>query len=688
MTAEGAISEKKRAALARDLQEFLIEFSIAVHRFSMYPPGHPSLRPAVENVLSRLAEIFVTRKQVSIGVAQQQLVIEGVATDPRHPVLSDLARRLHEQQLGAISIALGAEPLELEGLIQLLARANDQEAEPVGLWPPARLPVWEHARVHPLGYDRLELKDEEGDAEAREMDRATQLWLGLAQSALATDEPMDPSATPDAREVAQVIEGHRRESAYDQVIVGYLLQLADELKTAKGGESEKVRRRLSTLVQELGDDTLARLVEMGGNSTQRGRFLLDANQSLAVDAVVKVLRAAADASSQTISSSLTRLLSKLAVHAEAGGDRMRAQADTALRENVEELISDWKLTDPNPDQYTAILDAMARSNPLFEVRAGGDGGLSGPERVVQMAIEVGGWGPTVESAIDTLLRRGQGVTLVQLVDGSPLGSEVGERVRSFLAQPEQLRQVLEGQNVDERTLHILVDRMGSGAVPALLDVLADSDSRAVRRRVFDQLVGMGPEVGQRAVERLSDGRWFVQRNMLVLLQRLETLPPNFDPARLLDHQDERVRREAIPLALRKGAGRERVVAAALADQDERTVRMALLALQKDLPETLVPVLVNRVIKSERTPEIRALAARTLSGSRSALALEVLIGLSTGGKSLLGKPRLAEKSPEVIAALQTLARGWAGDARAREILQLAARAKDADLRGAVATGGTA
>jgi hypothetical protein len=188
-------------------------------------------------------------------------------------------------------------------------------------------------------------------------------------------------------------------------------------------------------------------------------------------------------------------------------------------------------------------------------------------------------------------------------------------------------------------------------------------------------------VGQRAVERLGDGRWFVQRNMLALLQRLEELPAGFDPGKLLEHPDERVRRESLPLALRKGTGRERIIASVLGDKDERTVRMALLELQHDLPETIVPVLVGRVIKSDRSPEIRALGARTLGHSRSMLALEVLIGLATGTKTLLGKARLADKAPEVVAALQTLARSWGADARAQEVLGLAARSKDPDLRAA-------
>ena len=79
----GTIGETKHAVLSRELSEFLIELSIAVHRYAMYPPGHPSLRPAVENAVGRLGEIFMDRRTVSIGVANRQLVIEGVATDPR-----------------------------------------------------------------------------------------------------------------------------------------------------------------------------------------------------------------------------------------------------------------------------------------------------------------------------------------------------------------------------------------------------------------------------------------------------------------------------------------------------------------------------------------------------------------------------------------------------------------------------
>src|SRR5438477_388544 len=118
-------SPPQRAALSRDLADFLVELSIALHKHAMYPGDHPSLEPA----------------------------------------------------------AHGAPP--------------DAQA---------------------------------GGARAR----AAQLWVGLARAAMAgesTDEP-PPSTEPSV--IAKAIDAGspQKAGAYDQAIVGYLLQIADELKTA------------------------------------------------------------------------------------------------------------------------------------------------------------------------------------------------------------------------------------------------------------------------------------------------------------------------------------------------------------------------------------------------------------------------------------------------------------------------
>lgn len=680
---------QQATALSRDLSEFLLELSIGVHRYAMYPPQHPSLVPAAENIIGRLGEIFQDRRTLSIGVARNQLVIEGVATDSKHPVLSDLARRLHGHQLGALTFRKGVKVNEVEGLLKALSQETERDGEPLGLRPRDEIPSWSHAQLFPLGYDRLGLKEDE---EAGEMDtqRATQLWLGLARSAMTSEEPLEESEPPDPATVARSIRSHQREEAYDQVIVGYLLQLAEELKTGTTGEAESIRNRVSTLIRELDHDTLTRLVEMGGAGPQRREFLLDANQSLAVDSVVKILKAAAASSQQTISSSLTRLLGKLSAHAESGAERVRDQADTALRDNVEELIDEWELSDPNPEEYTLILDGMAKAAPLF---AGGEEDeeepLTGAHRLLQMAMEVGSWGPTVEKAVSDLMDEGEAPFIIDLLNSAPEGSRTGAALQAFLTSPGQLRRLLRGEDVDQPTLRVVVGRMGPSAIPVLLDGLTESEFRSVRRKVFDVLAEMGEDVAEGAMARLDEPRWYVVRNMLALIQRLPETPEGFSAADFMEHEDPRVRREAFPLALRVGKLRKRALATALADSDERLVRKALVELQEEIPETLVPVVVSRVIRSSHASDLRVLGVRALGGSKSALGLEALMEVASSGKTLLGRRRLASHSPEMVAAIQVLRESWSHDPRAREILDAARKSKEVEVQRAagVPGGGT-
>ena len=686
----GGDTRRKQATLARDLGELLIELSIGAHRYAMYPPGHPSLISVAETIIARLADCFEERRMLTIGVAQDQLVIEGVATDSGHPVLSDLAHRLHGHQLGAVSLKKGVVAREIEGLLEILAQDPDDQDTPLGQLDESEIPDWEHVSLHPLGYSQLQMKGGD-EAPQEEPDRVVELWLGLAQTAMAADEPYRPSDAPDETVLADEIRRHGREQAYDQVIVGYLLQLAEELKGASGAKADQIRKRVSGLVEELDQDTLGRLLDMGGAPDRRRGFVLDANQSLSVDAVLKVLEAAADASQESISTSMLRLLSKMSIHAEQGKQRVRSQADTALRDNVEGLLDEWELEDPNPEQYTQILDGMARSVPIFEQRDGGEEDEEAGEeeahggafRLVEMALEVDAWGPTIQSAVSELLDRGRVSELLELVGQVDRETRAAKEIRSYVTDPNQVRRLLSGDDVDDESLATVVGQMGQGAVDPLLDALVESDSRAVRRKVFDRLAKLEVDLSARIGERLEDERWYVVRNMLALIQRLDLPPDDFEPTRYLEHPDHRVRREAFPLALDDPASRVRVLATGLADEDERLVRMSLLELQDGLPETLVPTLVNRVVRGDHAEGLRAMALRALRNADSTLAREALMEEAGGGKSLFGRRKVAGKSPTVLAALDSLARRWSDHPAAADLLKAARDHRDAEVRAAAA-----
>lgn len=678
-------SSSQRATLSRELSEFLIELSIGVHRYSMYPAGHPSLRPAVENLVMRLSRLFATRDAIDIGVAKDQLLVEGTATEARHPVLSDLARRLHGHQLGALTLRAGVGARQLHEMLGLLAEESERGGDPVGLRDPESLPTWSHVDLQPLGYGDLALSGEVGaGGEAR----PSQLWLGLAQAALAGRG--DGVDVGDVGAVARLIREHTRDQAYDQVIVGYMHQLADQLRRGRGKEAAEVRGKVSQLIRELDESTLSRLVSMGGDTAARRRFVLDANESLSVDAVVKILQSAASSSQQTVSNSMTRLLSKLSAHAERGAEALRTRAGAALRENVEQLLEGWELEDPNPDQYTRVLDAMSQATPFLSAaiadRPEEDRQeIPGPVRILRMALEIDAFGPTVEAAVLDMLAQGRGGELFEMLEAVDGTGELPNRVRQYLTDPDRVRRIIAKEGLDDDGLAHLVDEMGEAAIDPLLQVLIESDVRSVRRRLFDQLALLGGAIRPRIVAALGEAReWYVMRNLLALLAGLPEGAEGIDMQPYLAHPDARVRREAVPLALvgAEGTARARILASALADPDDRIVRTALVEIRDVVPETIVPTLVNRVVKGAHDDDLRVLAIRLLRASDSRLVREALLELVTEGKSLLGKTKLADRSAPVVAALETLAATSADDAEVRQVLEQARKSRDPIIRRSV------
>src|SRR6266704_434677 len=615
-------SPPERTALSRELADFLIELSIALHKHAMYPEGHPSLAPAAAGVTRRAEHLFEERATLALGVARQQLVIEGVATDPKHPLLAELAGRLHRHHLGAMSFHRGIRASEVTDVLRTLAVEAERSGEPLGLGPPERLRAWEHVRLHSLTYERLELLDEgdappeqaaDGGSRARGAQGA-QLWLGLARAALVADAVGDAASAPptEPAAIARAIDAHPKSAAYDQVIVGYLLQIADELKDAGGAEAVSLRRRTSKLVGALQPETLRRLIEMGGDSAQRTKFAIDATHGLAVDAVLEIVRAMADASHKTVSDPLVRMLSKLAQHAEHGTAETRPQADEALRDQVRDLLQGWTLEDPNPDAYGQALQKMAAAAPAASQRREGQQAAE-PLRIVQTAVETGALGFGAWRAVERLVAEHHVDALVDLLAESADASRPAVRADiaplwTRVTSPDVVRQLASSEPPDFATLDRVLPRLHVDAFEPLLDVLGESESRTTRRGLLDRLTRAPRELGPVIAMRLSrDIPWYVTRNLLLILDGLPALPTGFSTAAFTAHEDARVRREALKVSLKVTAERERALLGALRDSDPRMVRLALGAALEDCPPAALPPITQLVPDQTVGSELRVLA---------------------------------------------------------------------------------
>jgi hypothetical protein len=679
-------SAGQSTSLSRELRDFLIRFSIALHRFGMYPEGHPSLAPTVEQVVGLLEELLFAKPTLSLGVARTQLVIEGVATDPKHPVLLELATRLHRHHLGALSFERGIVPDELHEFLLLVAHDPDRGDGPLGLNPEFRKRRWPHLSAYPLDYERLQFMDGQERLDETEQARATrtrsaQLWLGLARAALAagtaedalTEEREEELINTSPEMVARAIDSRGRDSAYDQVIVGYMLQIADELKSGQTQESSALRKRVSDLVSSLDRGTLGRLLAMGGDASQRRRFLLSASEGMTVGAVVDLVEAAGNAGDETVSHSLLRVLQKLAQHAERGGGRRGAIADESIRDQIRALVRGWSLRDPNPGAYGKALQRMSLAAPVFVASSDAQFAPE-PRRLLAMGLELDTVGEPVQRALDTLVDRGELPWVLETLRlaYAPSAADV---LRRRVARPAQIALVFATEPVDFALLDELITAVGVEAADPLLDALADADAASTRRAIIDRLTALGPGIEPAVLRRLGDPRWYVVRNLLGLIAELPRLPARFDPWVFLKHADSRVRREAMRLLLRDPATRDRALVAGLRDNDDHLVRLALTVAAERCPEGAVPLIVTRALSGANTDQ-RVTAIRVLGGTPDAAARSALLQLTAPRKAMFGEKPPA-KTAEYLAALTAL-HGHAADAKVAAVLAQAQRSRDPEV----------
>jgi len=135
------------------------------------------------------------------------------------------------------------------------------------------------------------------------------------------------------------------------------------------------------------------------------------------------------------------------------------------------------------------------------------------------------------------------------------------------------------------------------------------------------------------------------------------------------------------VSLKVPAEREPALLGALRDSDPRMVRLALGAALEECPPSALTVVADLARDAATPSELRVLAIKVLGRVKNTQALGALLDLVDGGTNWLGRPKLAPRSLELLAALMALAAGWRNDVKASVLLALAAASNDPEIRSA-------
>ncbi len=675
---------QERAVLPRDVAVFLPLLGIALHKITAYPEKHPLLGNAIEAVSGHLRSVLVNRPFLLLGIARSQLLVEGLATDPDNPVLKELAQRLHRHQIGAIKFTGGVTPAELTDMLKLLS--GDARTQPVGSRLSEFDDRWEHIRLFPPAYDRIELTEdgsqrlgEQGSGADTSVGR---LWMGLAAAAIAKEGA--PELHTDPRAIAKALnEQMRGDGEQAKRVVSILLGLSRELRLSHGGEAAMLKERLSTLLNHMTPDTLKELATLGADLAQRRKLVVDAAMVLPAGAVLTLLRSVGEAGEQAIPHAMVRLLTKMAFQAEKGTPTIREEADLALREGVRQLVDRWNLADPNPAAYGRVLERLSR-HPTVGGTATAESQSAEAIRLLQISLETDTVGEAVWAALEEMVREGRAAEVVTMVEDPNVADDIAEHYWNKLATPNNMRILLNNEPRDTEVVELLLERMGMQAAEPMLESLEVADNRTIRRRLLTRLGKLGPSIAPMLIERLPGAPWYVQRNLLALLGSLPEIPADFPVAEYASAEDPRVRREAIKLLLRLSGHRDEAIIAAVGDDDDANVRLGLVAALDGCP----PAAVGRVrmLLNDRKLqlELRVMAIRVMGTVKTAATRDWLVNQALTQPNWFRKRKLMPKSPELLAVIGCLARSFRTDPTAQLALRLAWESSDPDVRTA-ATG---
>lgn len=662
--------------LGREYWEFFISLSAALQRAQMYPAGHPILERAIDQVSRRLELVLAGHEVAHFAVGPVQLFVGSAATDPDHLLLRELAGRFFRRNIGAIRLLRGITAPELTGLLQAVAT---DRTDAIRYATP-------HVEVEPLRFDALAIDGSGETAMNTAAEQAARsVWRGIAEAMLgnageAHTERFDEESA--AVEAARAFDALAPDAARDGEVIENIRVAAATARGPGARLSALLRRQITALLRGLSPATIERLLLLAGGAANGHGFLLDLVQLSSAPVALEVLRAATRAEHRTMSPALLQLLGKIASHADHGPAVSRPLADERFHDAVCELIEGWDrpITEDEAElDYQETLDHLPA--PLVPDLDPTEAYRSDPYRILTMSLDMAELGEGARRAIRTLVARGRVTPLVRILGELPSEDPLLPQYQPLVATPDAVAALLRVYPVDIEALERLTPEVGVMAAPFLLDALAEAEDRGLRRRLLALLTRFGNAVAPLAIQRYPGAPWYVQRNLLRLLQELPDPPAESVVGGFAEHPEPRVRIEGLRLLLRHPAARARGIVQALGDRDPACVRVGVLAAVENCPLPALPLLLRMLLENALEEDLRPFAIRALAPLDDPRILEFL--LRTAGRKIpLFGYRVAPRSRDMLVSLGGLARHWRWHPKAGRLIARAERHRDGEVRRAV------
>lgn len=607
---------------------FFRDLAIAWRALAAYPSAHPNVATGLARGTASLHRLLDAIDPLELAATRT-----GLLHGERHftaPAPARLAELLRRRGAAVLRVSAGVSADELERLLRSLTLDARRARDAPSLAAELEGAPLEHVTVTDLDFStvRISENDEHADAQDEVWNRLVRRLLESGALAVGElDAWLGAGGTPAdlVRSLLGLVDaaGSERDAqgldaALRVAVADYVEHAAPEALGLLGLASERLDARgRERLARELEGALAARL---GGHRTLATFFATLPDEQRA--SLMQMLAPATGSPTTFAASAAKDHFARLrrafgAIDVDALCEESEREVDAVL---LLELAAegDGSSVEPSPALADDLSPSIeSRASALLEVAENEEIPTAARALLLQR----------IESGYRELLAAGRLRPAIELVERIQRlavrdGAAAGEFKRTLerLGGRESVialaRGLVELSDSGVELARVLIERLGANAARHLLGLLAESDDRQLRHRLLELLASLGPLVVRDATHLLSDGRWYVVRNVLLLLRRVGD--PGSVPAvrRCAEHPDLRVRLEAIRnlFAFDQELPRE-LLRRALGHPDPRLAREAIdLAAEHQMAEAAEPLaeLLARWDPFGRRREVRLRAVRALA----------------------------------------------------------------------------
>lgn len=565
-----------------DVQALLREMSACMKTLSLYPENHPAIGPAVERTLARLGALLQNGETLEFGFTKKEALIIGEESQ-EHRIPTEVAERFHQLGVLTIRFSPGLDDQEFHLFMQYLASQRKTSTNEIPINEMLQESSIKNIGVTLVDYRKI-VEQPSFEAQGEESEN---VWAALIKKAHqgnhdAVQEMAACIASPSGFESMNA-------GIFNSLRVGPEDNLSMPAAKVVAEIHQKVFQELSHPEQQEFSENLTKMLFLQDRSSTKSRDdLLETFRHYPDEMLLDVL-AGALVRHGSLDTRRVATFQKL-FHGGDRKNRLAQMADAYMRnpettdypaliwDQIDRLFLSGSEDAFMSKEYHRVLEDLnlfhlselqstLDSDSLSQVRAALEPGVPAGIRkdIILELVHYHYWDCPQEENITELrsilkdyARNCQIpailTTLEQLY--APQGQTLSASRRRDIEKgiffggsdswlSALIRQIARMSEEDLKLSKEILKFGGKNLTKIILQHLGEERRISGRKRIVSLLIDIGPMAVPQIMESLGDERWFLVRNLVMILGKIGDDSCIDQLTSLLSHEHHRVRQEAL-----------------------------------------------------------------------------------------------------------------------------------------------